>query len=154
MNATKQPIAWNDSLAVGIPEIDEQHMVLVYTLNEATAKASGECGRDVLEQITRDLLAYALYHFETEERLMEQYGYTAEAAGDAARHLEEHRAFSAKVVATRERLKAGTPVAMDEVLDFMYRWLLDHILNIDRKLAAFIMAKRLAGGPPADGPVG
>ena len=29
------PLVWNDSLITGVPEIDEQHHILVHILNEA-----------------------------------------------------------------------------------------------------------------------
>lgn len=147
-------LAWNDSLAVGVAEMDEQHMILVHTLGEAAARPVGDWNADVLEQVTRDLLAYALYHFETEERLMDQYGYRQARPEEADVHLADHRAFSAKVVATRERIKAGEKVAPADVIEFLNNWLVGHIQNIDRKLGVFVAAKRLEGGRAAGAPVG
>jgi hemerythrin len=98
---TSAPLVWNDSLMTGVPDIDEQHRILVHSLTEARAKLADETSPDVLEAITQDLLAYALYHFETEEALMHETGYTAAAGADARQHLAEHRDFSAQVVAMR-----------------------------------------------------
>ena len=70
------PIVWNDTLVTGGDEMDDQHRILVKTLNEAGVKLSGNRDTALLEQITRDLLSYAIYHFETEEELMAQYHYT------------------------------------------------------------------------------
>lgn len=140
--AAPQILIWNNSYATGVTEIDEQHMILVHTLNEAATKLGADASLEKLEQITRDLLSYALYHFETEEELMAEYGY-AEAPDDQANeHLEQHRAFSAKVVAVRDAIKAGTPIAPDELLGFLNNWLVNHILNTDMKLATHITAKR------------
>jgi len=144
MTIPTQAIVWNDSFATGVAEIDEQHMILVHTVNEAAVLAARDDSPDAIERITRDLLSYALYHFETEERLMEEYGYAEGASADAHGHLEAHRAFSARVVATRERLKSGEPVAMDDVIQFLKGWLVNHILTVDKKLGAFIVARRLA----------
>ena len=88
---TSAPLVWNDSLMTGVPDIDEQHRILVHSLTEARAKLADETSPDVLEAITQDLLAYALYHFETEEALMHETGYTAAAGADARQHLAEHR---------------------------------------------------------------
>lgn len=144
MASVQQLLVWDESFATGVTEIDEQHMILVHTLNDASVRLAGAAGIDQLERITQDLLAYALYHFETEETLMQEYGYEEGAAQDAARHLEQHRAFSAKVVAVRDNLKAGTPVAPADLLAFLNQWLVDHILNTDKRLGAFIGAKRAA----------
>ena len=138
-----KPVAliWNQNLMTGVPEIDEQHKILVHTLNEATEKLAPNPTLDVLASITQDLLSYALYHFETEEALMQEYGYEADKA-DIALHLEEHRNFSAQVVCVRNDLKAGILIPPQELLDFLNHWLVSHIMHTDRRLAAFIVAKR------------
>lgn len=137
-----QALIWNDSFATGVPEIDEQHMILIHTLNEAALKLAGDPSPDNIDQITRDLLGYALYHFETEEELMQEYGYEAAGEDATARHLEQHRSFSAKVVAVRDAIRAGNNIAPDELLAFLNDWLANHILNTDRQLGQFIVARR------------
>ena len=144
MSPPFQPIVWNDTYTVGVPEIDEQHMILVHTLNEAGVKLAHDSRQELLEQITQDLLSYALYHFDTEEGLMQEYGYPDGPGGDMAQHLEQHRTFSAKVVAAREGLKVGTAISPADLLDFLNTWLINHILNTDKMLGAFIIAKRSA----------
>jgi hemerythrin len=57
-------IVWNDTLVTGIEKIDEQHQILVNLFNEANTKLTVNNSAEFLEQITRDLLSYALYHFE------------------------------------------------------------------------------------------
>ena len=60
-------IVWNDNLVTGVAEIDEQHRILVNSINEANTRLANNISAEILDQITRDLLSYALYHFETEE---------------------------------------------------------------------------------------
>lgn len=138
------PIAWDDSFATGVTEIDEQHHILVNTLNEANAKLADNASTEFVEQITQDLLSYALYHFETEEELMQEYGYDDDSAADAERHLQQHRAFSSKVVSVRDSLRAGIPITREDLIGFLNNWLVNHILNTDKKLGAFIVARRQA----------
>lgn len=133
-------LEWGEALLTGVPEIDEQHMILVHTLNEAAERLGRECSAEILGQITQDLLGYALYHFDTEEELMQQSGYCEQDAVMQALHLEQHRSFSAKVVSIRESLKAGTLIAPDDLIGFLNQWLVDHIMNTDKKLAAFLLA--------------
>lgn len=135
-------LEWTDALKTGVDEIDEQHMILVHTLNDAAEKLALEATAETLGQITQDLLSYALYHFETEEELMQEYGYR-EAEGDGMqRHLEQHRGFSAKVVAIREGLKVGNLIAPGELIGFLNHWLVNHIQHTDKALAAFVLARR------------
>jgi len=143
MNPPIFPMLWNDTFNTGVAEIDEQHMILVHTLNEANSKLKKDNSIKNLEQITQDLLSYALYHFETEEELMHKYGYQEEDYLLAKQHLEQHRSFSEKVVTVRDGLKSETPISADELLDFLINWLLNHILKTDMKLATFINEKRI-----------
>ncbi len=132
------PIIWNDSYLTGIKRIDEQHKVLVNTLNEANARLSTSVTRDLLEQITRDLLSYAIYHFETEESLMQEYDYVGLSPTEAEQHRLEHRNFSQQVVALREGLRDGRLVTREELLSFLNNWLINHILHTDLRLGAFL----------------
>lgn len=132
------PILWNDSYLTGIEAIDRQHQVLVNTLNDANARLSGLVTRDLLEDITRDLLSYAIYHFETEEALMREYDYAGGSGDSAAKHQQEHRNFSQQVVSLREGLRDGRLVSREELLSFLNQWLLNHILNTDKRLGAFL----------------
>jgi hemerythrin-like metal-binding protein len=142
--AGHEPIVWNVNFLTGVDEIDDQHRILVNTLNEANAKLEGNSSAEFLEQITRDLLSYALYHFETEEELMTEYGYGEERTEDAESHLQQHRSFSAKVVAVRDGLKAGTLISREDLLSFLNNWLVNHILHTDKRLGAFVAGKRAA----------
>jgi len=129
-------IVWHDKLVTGIGKIDEQHQILVNLLNEANIKLTPNNNAKFLEEITRNLLSYALYHFETEEGLMQKYDYIE----DSDAHIRQHRSFSAKVVAVRNDIKTGIPISREDLLSFLNSWLINHILNTDKQFAAFLLA--------------
>lgn len=133
------PIVWNDALSTGIEEIDSQHRVLVATLNVANAKLRDDPSGSLFDQITKDLLGYAIYHFDTEEGLMKQYGY---GELDAERHRQAHRAFSAEVVRARQGMQDSHGDACAQLLTFLNDWLVEHIRGTDRHLAEFILRAR------------
>ena len=61
---------WDDSIALGIPAIDNQHKLLigwVNTLNEAII--SGD-GHEKVGEIIVNLISYVTVHFNDEERLL------------------------------------------------------------------------------------
>lgn len=138
--ADYDPIVWNDTLVTGIDKIDEQHQILINLFNEANSQLSVNNNADFLEQITRDMLSYALYHFETEEELMQQYGYRDDNIESLDAHILQHRSFSSKVIAVRNDIKAGTLISREDLLAFLNSWLINHILNTDMKLATFLLA--------------
>jgi len=144
MKALYDPIEWTDKLLTGVAEIDKQHRFLVDSINEANVRLMQDQDIKLVEQITKDLLSYAIYHFETEEDLMQQYDYNLESAEDAGLHLKQHREFSTQVLAVRNGLRDGREISREDLLAFLNGWLVNHIMNTDQRLGAFIRAKRSA----------
>lgn len=132
-------IQWNETMMTGVAEMDRQHRILVETLNEAKTKLRDKAHDPRFDQITRDLLAYAIYHFDTEEQLMRQHGYADAAPELHARHLAEHRQFSERVVALRAEADDGMRDARSALVEFLTNWLVNHLLTTDRQLAQFIL---------------
>lgn len=135
-------IVWSSEYETGVDDIDEQHQILVNTINEASQKLGEDASVESLETITRDLLSYALYHFEEEEEMMQKYDYKAYSLNEYESHMKQHRDFSAKVVAIRESIKEGNPICKDELIEFLTNWLINHINKTDKKLGAYICSQK------------
>jgi hemerythrin len=133
-----KPIEWSDSMATGIAQIDAQHRYLVDTLRQANEKLLGDHDSTMLNQVAHDLLNYAIMHFETEEELMQRYGYEQACPPAARNHIAQHREFSRQVVAVCDRLREKRAVSSVEVLKYLNEWLRHHVLGIDQALAAFL----------------
>ncbi|MGN7611478.1 bacteriohemerythrin [Magnetococcales bacterium HHB-1] len=144
MDNLPKKLVWSEEFITGVADIDDQHKILVHALNEASEKLSGDFHISTMEKIVQDLLSYAIYHFETEEELMEEYDYEIDSEDEYLTHLNQHRSFSSKVVEVHEGLKIGTPIPAVELLNFLNQWLVDHILSTDKKLGAHIVAKQEA----------
>ncbi len=134
-------IEWSDALLTGVAEMDQQHRILVDTLIEARTKLTDDVSKPLFEQITRDLLAYAIYHFNTEEQLMQLHGYAAAAPAEAAGHLAAHRHFSERVVELRAAARRGEMESKTALLSFLENWLVNHIMTVDKQLAQFLGSK-------------
>lgn len=133
-------ISWQNNFNTGVDEIDEQHQVLVNILNEGITKLNSDNSQVLLLEMTQELLAYALYHFETEEGLMQQCKYGQQHEQAMLQHIKEHRGFTQQVLGVREQLLIGQEVDVAELLEFLYQWLINHILKVDKALAAVILA--------------
>ncbi len=138
----QEKISWSSEYDTGVEEMDEQHRILVHTINEAQDKLATDSSQQALEDITRDLLSYALYHFETEEEMMHAYDYKGFSSEEFERHMKQHRDFSAQVVAVRESIKEGKPIGKEELIGFLMKWLINHINKTDKKLGAFLLQAR------------
>ena len=122
-------IVWDSSFETGIAEVDAQHMRLVEIIN-SLADAIGHTSKDALKGIVGQLKDYAQYHFRTEEKIMEEAGYSG-----IAEHRDEHAAFVDQVLLfDLDVILASEGLAWD-MLHFLRSWLTNHILVVDKKFA-------------------
>jgi hemerythrin-like metal-binding protein len=125
-------LQWDQSLAVGIGEIDEQHRKLVAMICDLHEAMRSGKGKDQVEAILRELENYAVEHFGYEEKLMEQYKYPA-----YRNHRKEHEAFVDKVIAFGNDFRSNRAALTTEVMNFLKNWLVGHIKGTDQKYSAF-----------------
>jgi hemerythrin len=144
--AENEVFGWNDSLLSGVDEMDRQHHILVDMLVEITDKPNDIDNEALFDRVTQDLLAYAIYHFETEESLMKELGYAQAAPEDQRAHVAAHRGFARQVVAMREEVREGLPGGNQALLKFLKDWLVNHIMTIDKRLGRFVAGVRQGAG--------
>ena len=134
-------VVWSDELVTGVEIIDAQHRMLVNLINDANTIMSADSSAKTLKRLVRDLLAYALFHFDAEEKLMLEYKYAESNPEDMETQLREHREFSARVISVRDGVEKGNLISREELLTYLNSWLVGHILNTDKRLGAFILSK-------------
>lgn len=134
-------IEWEESMATGIDIIDKQHHYLIEILQQMNEKQLDDDGDLLLSRVVRDLLGYALMHFEAEEALMLRYDYASAYPEEAKAHIAQHREFSRKVVNVRDKLREGQKVSRMEIKGFLNYWLREHLLGIDQSLGKFLLEK-------------
>lgn len=141
MTDIKPFIVWGPSLVTGVANIDEQHKVLVDMCNEAHHLVETHASTEKSKKLLRDLMSYALYHFEAEEEIAMQCGYALDQVDQNAVHRTQHREF-AKVVADMQlEMTRGNGISTEGLFEFLRSWLTDHILGMDMKLAAYVNAR-------------
>ncbi|MEW8506608.1 MAG: bacteriohemerythrin [Candidatus Thiodiazotropha sp.] len=144
-NNAYTPFVWNKSMSTGVEVIDAQHQNLLNMVNDAYKSLTETSNKVTFQRITKELLSYAIYHFETEESLMKEYGYIKERPEEAGIHIKEHRDFSAKVVAARKTMTSGDQREIVPMLEFLQSWITSHTQNVDLKLGRFIQEKEAQG---------
>lgn len=126
-------LEWSDQYSLGHARIDHQHQQLfelLATLEQALYNGDGHT------QIVNALIAltdYSQLHFHEEEQLMERIDYPA-----IAEHKQQHLTFMVEVGSLMQDLEAGKPVLTIELIQFLKRWLMQHILTTDKKIGEFI----------------
>lgn len=127
---------WEGKYVLGIKEIDDQHKRLIGMINSLHDGMMGGKGREATGTVLQSMMEYALYHFKTEEDLMQKYGFEAYPA-----HREEHLSFMERVGEMAKRHGGGESLVSLELNEFLKEWLSDHILSTDRKYAPLIRSK-------------
>ncbi|PWC38804.1 hemerythrin family protein [Azospirillum sp. TSO22-1] len=127
---TFHPIAWTRDLEVGVPEIDDEHTLLVTLYNDVVRAARQGVSCPTRDGIVRTLQAYAVFHMDREEAWMIRHAYP-----DAAHHRARHAEFKAVVAALRADAPDDAGHARIATLaGFLRAWILDHIRGEDRAL--------------------
>lgn len=126
-------IVWSDILSVGCDEIDEDHRKLVGIFNILNHAVKEGESPAYLAATLEELINCTVWHFSHEERLMLKHRYP-----QAAEHKAEHRDLidSAQQL-QREILQANQPM-VDDQIQFLERWLTEHILTADMRLGAYL----------------
>ncbi|HEY0833783.1 MAG TPA: bacteriohemerythrin [Azospirillum sp.] len=119
-------ITWNDSMSVGVEDLDNDHRTLIDLINQVAAADSRQ-DRINLEAVLDELIDYTVFHFDKEEGYMERAGYP-----DLPGHRAIHVQLTQQVLDIRARVVANHQSGVgDEILDFLSRWLREHILRSD-----------------------
>ncbi len=116
---------------LGVEQIDEEHAKLFYLINTALEKiADSTATLDDAKALVDELRDYARVHFEHEEAYMQEQN-DPELPGQK----REHAAFSAKMDSMYGDLKeldeSLAKAAMQELVDFLAKWLYRHIISSD-----------------------
>jgi len=129
---------WNEHFNTGLADVDQQHRKLVELLNTLAVHVAYQTGLLQLNTIIHDLLDYTVYHFQTEERIWQEF---LPGDSDELKHKESHAKFVEKVQHLRQaQVVNPTEQVVQDALTFLASWLVSHILESDKKLALTVLA--------------
>ena len=121
-------IKWEGKYSVGLSIIDKEHKELIRIMNTAIEAKQHNDNIDEVLILLKQLTDYALKHFSTEESYMAKFKYT-----EFQYHQEEHHDFSNKAIAYCNRVIEGDYHIANEILEYLKRWLVNHIQITDKK---------------------
>lgn len=127
-------IVLDETLLVGVREIDEQHRKMTEIVNRLNALIRQGAADDEVARVLDELLEFTTFHFSTERRLMERHGYP-ELSAHAASHeylLLELADFDEKIAGMGKLFQ----------LKLTRDWLLQHIIKDDLPLGEFLRQKQ------------
>ncbi len=126
-------LVWSKILSVGIDEIDEDHRKLIQIFNILNhAVAEGDTP-EYLAATLEELINCTVWHFSHEERLMLKHRYP-----ETAQHKAEHRELIQTARELQQAVLQAGETLVDEQVEFLERWLTEHILTADGRLGSHL----------------
>lgn len=122
----------------GVEEIDREHAKLFEIINDVYKMVEEEYSEDryddILELLDR-LAEYTQTHFAHEEEIMEKNHFP-----ELEFQKNAHRSFIDRLSDRDMGESVENPLEfLEELLDFLYAWLLNHILKYDRKIGKYVI---------------
>jgi hemerythrin len=130
--------SWKPEFVLGIPDVDAEHERFFQLVNELYVSMVRGDGEQQQGSSLRSLLAYAAFHFEREEALLDAVHYPG-----VGTQRKQHQWF----VEYLERQPTETSGASRAALGFAKDWMLEHILGTDKQYSVWL-ASRTFPVPP------
>jgi len=129
-------INWSDEYSVKINSIDQQHSKLVELINQLHSAMKEGKGKEAIGRIISELISYTKVHFTHEESLMVKHSYPG-----YLKHKALHDELVNQVLEIEKELKSGKTVISQDVLNFLKKWLVEHIVGTDKQYTTFMNSK-------------
>ncbi len=129
-------VEWKDEYSVGIESIDLQHKKLIGLINSLQTAVDYSAGADFEREALDELVDYTKTHFSYEEHLMEDNGYP-----EFTTHRAEHELMIARVEETLREYQRDQDTAMQNAVDYLRDWLINHINGTDKKYSEFLIER-------------
>ncbi|HWC98458.1 MAG TPA: hemerythrin family protein [Candidatus Sulfopaludibacter sp.] len=121
---------WSDERSIHLPEVDAEHRTLYRCAMELNRALSKGVRVQVIAK-WRVLLAEAEDHLQHEERLMRAAHYSLYEW-----HKGQHDTLRKRAAEHEKRILLGEAKAGKEFLEFLGRWLADHVAVADNMMGA------------------
>ena len=119
--------------AAGVPVLEDEHQAIFDACTNLRRALREDAPLRELRSIAKNLSAHAAGHFSHEEREMRKTGYSLYPW-----HRRQHHAALSKANALARGIDSGDREAARELLQFMTKWMTDHVGLADRLLAAHL----------------
>ncbi|GAB7079149.1 bacteriohemerythrin [Megalodesulfovibrio paquesii] len=129
-------INWDQSMLVGVAQIDAQHGLLTDLINQLHQAYMQGQDKQLIAPIINSLHDYAQVHFATEEALMRRF---EDSYGELTIHLQLHSQFFSRIVDFLLAYVSDPDGELTpELLDFLVDWWKTHVIGIDARFGQFL----------------
>jgi NNP family nitrate/nitrite transporter-like MFS transporter len=137
-NFLKPLLSWDEEFSVGIEAIDHQHTHIMHLINKIDQVVQQGGTYEKFAPLLNDLIDYTNGHFAHEEKLLED-----NHCPDIEKHKQSHVRLRGELSGWQERVAKAGPEDMNELMVFLRIWFPGHVLNVDKKDANYLTAKKV-----------
>lgn len=132
-------LTWNHACAVGVKAMDEQHAVLIDTLNEIRLALVRGQGREQVSEALNRLIEFTRMHFASEEQLLEAHGFPGVSA-----HRDAHRKLLGQIEEAALRTQHQDELHIKSMLLFLREWYMNHMEDVDSLYGRWLNARGIS----------
>ena len=126
-------LSLNHAGSVGVRAMDDQHGILMDTMNELRqAVVHGECREQISEVLDR-LIEFTRMHFSSAEQLLERYEFPG-----MAEHRAEHQRILAQILQSSHRVQHSEQTQMRPLLCMLRESYTEHIEGMDQEYGPWL----------------
>ncbi|MDV7340571.1 bacteriohemerythrin [Terasakiella sp. A23] len=127
-------LTWRREYSVGLNTIDEDHKKLLVQTADLINALDQQKSAEEMVPLAQSLSDYTHFHFKKEEKIFTNANYS-----ESDTHKQKHAQLVAQVEKLQEKCaKPLSKAEANEIIRFLKRWILLHILLEDRKYASYI----------------
>jgi hemerythrin len=126
-------LTWNHACTVGVRALDDQHGILMDTMNDLRQAVVKGCGQEPMSALLDRLIEFTRMHFFSEERLMEQSGFPG-----LAEHRAEHHRLIGLLRDASHRFQRGEAGPIHALLGQLREGYMDHIAGPDQQYGPWL----------------
>ena len=132
-------LTWNHACAVGVKAMDEQHAVLMDTLNEIRLALVRGHGREQVSEALNRLIEFTRMHFASEEQLLEAHGFPG-----ASEHRDAHQKLLGQIEEAALRSQHHDDLRTKSMLLFLREWYMKHMEDLDSLYGRWLNARGIS----------
>jgi len=129
-------LTWSHACAIGVQAMDDQHGILMDTMNELHAALVRGCTQKQLDEQMSRLVEFSRLHFLCEEQLLERYDFPG-----LEEHRKAHQELLRQIEETVEKVRQGLGVDSPALLTFLRTWYSEHIEDLDQEYGPWLNAR-------------
>ncbi len=138
-------ITWKSEYDTGVESIDKQHRRIVHMIN-ALDKSRKENNSDrVIRNVMIAIVNYTKLHFADEENLMRRLEFD-----ELEYHQGLHTNLRNQVVQILTRIGTDQDYSVNNLIQFLSNWLLNHIVKEDQKIGDKAKSISASKNPPKE----